>query len=322
MDVLAMTKVKPFVTYICRRLAPKAPEILLGVGIAAIGGGTVVACVKSVNETPGIISSTKEEVADVRESIESEEDVRKEVAGAYLKMGIEMAKVYAIPVTMIGAGVGCIIASHNIQHGRIVAIGTAYNTLLTSFNEYRDRVRAKEGDKADKSYLYGEEETTVVEEKTDKNGKVTEKEKKVTVLGSGDGESLYHRRYDVYSSSQWCNDIDYNLAYLMAQERIFNNELHAKGYVMLDEVYEALGFSLDGYSNAKIVGWMLGLGDDHIDFGLYNPNADFEERLTNLTALKDGNEYKRDDDSDIRMNGFDNAIWLDFNCDGIIIDKI
>lgn len=316
-------KIQPIAKHICRKVGPKAPELLLGLGITAVGTGTVMACVRSAKRTPQIISDANDLAESVRESnADDEKAMRRGVAHTYIHMGYEMTKVYALPTAIIGAGVGCIIGSHHIQKSRIVAIGAAYNTLLASFNEYRARVVEKEGETADKKYLYGEHEETIVEQKVSKKGKVTEKEKKIQVLGSGDGESLYHRRFDMTSSSQWTNDPDYNLAFVKGLERIFNNQLQAQGYVFLDEVYQSLGFSLDGYSNAKNVGWLLGEGDNHIDFGLYHPDMDLEERATNLAALRDGNDYKRTADSDIFMNGYDNALWLDFNCDGVIIDRI
>lgn len=316
---MAVSKARPVAKAVARKVGPKAPEILLGSGIAAIGTGTVLACVRSAKDAPQIIADARQLASDVRETNDDEKVARRGVTTTYLHMGGELAKVYAVPASVILAGVGCIIASHNIQRNRIVALGVAYNTLLTTFNEYRSRVVEKEGKDADMLYLYGEREETVVEQKTGKNGKVTEKEKKVKVLGTGDGDDLYHRCFDIRTSSQWCKDIDYNLAFILAQERIANQKLQANGYLFLDEVYEALGFSLDGYSNAKNVGWMLGMGDDHVDFGIYNPDADLEERATNLKALREGQDAPMDE---IFLNGYNNAIWLNFNCDGVIIDKI
>lgn len=314
--------IKPVATQVIRKVSPKLPEILLGTGIVAVAGGTAVACYRSVKETPRILAEKNETLELVHETAENKDEEKSNVVKVYFETGIELAKVYAIPVSMVCGGIACIIAAHNVQHGRILAIGSAYNTLLASFNEYRDRVREKEGVDADKRYLYGEIEEVVVEEKEDKNGKIKKKEKTVMALGSGDGESLYHRCYSKETSREWCKDPVYNLQYLKAQERIFNNQLQAEGYVFLDEVYRALGFELDGYSNAKNVGWILGMGDGYIDFGIYNPDADYVQRLENKMGIESVSEAEQNLENYYLVNGYDGKFWLDFNCDGVIIDKI
>ena len=316
----AIGKAKPFVSRVTRVVSPKAPEILLAGGVLAISGGCVLACVKTAKKLPEVKYDIEMAKAEIESDYdEDEKEYKQLLTKAYLHNAGKFAQVYAVPVGIIGVGIGCVIMSHNIQRNRVMAISAAYNTLLATFNEYRGRVIEAEGVDKDRAYLYGEREETVIEQKTGKNGKVTEKEKTVKALGSGNGEDLYTRVFDMHTSKAWTKDVDYNLMYILAQQRIFNNKLDAYGYVFLDEVYEALGFDLEGYSNAKMVGWVKGLGDDYIDFGIYNPDADMVERAANMKALKEGNDAKMDD---IFLNGYNNAIWLNFNCDGIIVDKI
>jgi hypothetical protein len=54
-------------------------------------------------------------------------------------------------------------------------------------------------------------------------------------------------------------------------------------------------------SAGAVVGWVLGNGDDYIDFGIWDPN----------------NEKARE-----FVNGHEAAILLDFNVDGVIYDLI
>ena len=95
-------------------------------------------------------------------------------------------------------------------------------------------------------------------------------------------------------------DLDpmWNFTFLRMKERYFNDSLRSKGYVLLNEVYEALGFEkVDEFEN---IGWIYRenyreedpIGDNFIDFGLYN------------------NPYITCD--------ADKIILLEFNVDGVI----
>ena len=95
-------------------------------------------------------------------------------------------------------------------------------------------------------------------------------------------------------------DLDpmWNFTFLRMKERYFNDSLRSKGYVLLNEVYEALGFEkVDEFEN---IGWIYRekyrekdpIGDNFIDFGLNN------------------NPYITCDS--------DKIILLEFNVDGVI----
>ena len=95
-------------------------------------------------------------------------------------------------------------------------------------------------------------------------------------------------------------DLDpmWNFTFLRMKERYFNDSLRSKGYVLLNEVYEALGFEkVDEFEN---IGWIYRekyrekdpIGDNFIDFGLHN------------------NPYITCDS--------DKIILLEFNVDGVI----
>jgi hypothetical protein len=64
----------------------------------------------------------------------------------------------------------------------------------------------------------------------------------------------------------WRPDPDYNRYFLEAQQNYFNHRLQACGFVLLDEVYQALG--LLRTTEGCITGWALLKEETHIDFGL------------------------------------------------------
>lgn len=288
----------PIVRRVAKIAYSKAPAVMLAAGVGCICGGTILVAVKS-KEANSQIEAAKD--ADIEiDGTAAEEDKKELKRKNHIYALKRVAYIYAAPVSLVLGGIGLVIGAHHIQNRRLVLLGTAYNTLLAGFNEYRAKVIADQGFEKDQLY-FGSEEVEV-EKVTTRNGKETKKKSTILCPGSGEAESLYHRCYDAYNSSQWTKDPVYNLSYITAQERIFNNQLHAQGYVFLDEVYAALGLSIDDHSNAKLVGWLdNGNGDSFIDFGIFNPDQPQNIRF---------------------VEGYEPNIWLNFNCDGVIIDKI
>ena len=87
--------------------------------------------------------------------------------------------------------------------------------------------------------------------------------------------------------------------YLKAQQNSFNDLLRARGHVFLNEVYDGLG--LERSQAGAVVGWVLGDGDNYVDFGIF-----------------DGDKPRARD----FVNGLEASILLDFNVDGVIYDLI
>lgn len=299
------TKAVSAVSRIARRISPHAPGILLGVGVAAVAAGSALLVKKTLDIAPRV-QEIKDEGEEVKRQL-SDGDVTEEFAKeaardrllAYLKEGARLLPAAA----SVAGGIVCVVCAHNIQAGRIAAVSAAYNTLLASFGRYREKVIAESGEEKDREYLHGSREAEVEVSATGKDGKERRKRKTISLPGT-EAEDLYHRCFDPDSTRECTTDPVYNFDFLKMQERIANDKFAAYGYLFLDEVYELLGFPLEGgYSKAKMVGWVKGEGDDYIDFGIYDP-----------TCNKEGS-YNF-------VKGYEPAIWLDFNCDGVIIDKI
>ena len=91
--------------------------------------------------------------------------------------------------------------------------------------------------------------------------------------------------------------------FLRHQQNYANDILKNRGYLFLNEVYDMLGFPRTKYG--QIVGWVYdeknSNGDNFVDFGIYD---------------KDNPEKRK------FVNGYETAIWLDFNVDGNILDLI
>lgn len=111
--------------------------------------------------------------------------------------------------------------------------------------------------------------------------------------------SQYARFFDE-SCPCWTADPEANVTFLRLLEANANTLLETRGYLYLNEVYKLLGIP---YSKAgQLVGWIYKdpnpAGDNYVDFGIYAPH--------NGEAV----------------NGYARNLLLDFNVDGIIIDKL
>lgn len=280
------------------KVSKHSPEILLGAGIVSGVAATVVAC-KATLKAESILDEHKEQMEKINEAAEtcpeeySESDKKKDTAIAYGKTIGKFVKLYGPAIGLGVISVGCILGSYGIMRKRNIALTVAYGELLKKYMTYRDNVKSKYGEEADKEMIFGNTETVV---DTDKEGNVTDVKASETNEGVG---SPYARFFDS-SCPNWQTAPEYNFEFVNRVQEMFNNRLRSKGHVFLNEVYDALGF--ERTSAGAVVGWVWnGDGDNYIDFGIIDCTKEANRRF---------------------VNGLENVILLDFNVDGVIYDKI
>lgn len=119
---------------------------------------------------------------------------------------------------------------------------------------------------------------------------------KIIALGEG---VTTHARWFGPSSFVWIDqmfDRDYCLMFLKRQERYANDILKTRGHLYLNEVYDILG--LPRTVAGQVVGW------------IYDENCNISFNL-----------YSKEYNSEF-INGYRAEALLDFNVNGIILDKI
>ena len=93
----------------------------------------------------------------------------------------------------------------------------------------------------------------------------------------------------------WTNNPETNKYYLLQQQHYANELLKMRGYLFLNEVYDILG--IPRTKAGQVVGWIFKEGN-FVDIGLFKTyNKNF-------------------------VNGYEKSTLLDFNVDGIILDRI
>lgn len=286
-----------------------APEILISLGIVGAATSTVLAC-KGTIEAQEIMKEAKEIKSDIDECSKhigdedykyDEKTHREDLVKFYYQTGSKLAKIYAPSVAIGAASIGCIIFSHSIMKNRLGTVLAAYTALDNYFRQYRKRIQEKFGTNKELEAYHGVKELKGSFEDGDD---VILKAKNDDKLSKIDGYSIYARCFDEYNEN-WKDNPEYNLDFLRGVLRYLNSKLVRDRFVTLNEAYAELGFKPT--QAGQIVGWTYEPdrkdgGDNCISFGLYNTD--------HCPALGDF------------INGNTSAVFLDFNVDGVIIDKI
>lgn len=289
------------------KLKYKSPDILLAAGIGAIVGGCVLACKEThdgLDEVMVSVTHNREKIS-LKENDDdySDKDRRRDITKHYITAGLQFAKLYGPSATIIGLGITAIVGSHGMLNKRNAMLAGAYESVKTGFDIYRKRVVDELGDEADKRFRYGLIEDDVKENVKDKDGN------EHTITTKKD-------TFDPTELSQWCryygptttpefyiNSPSLNLTTLKSREAYFNGLLHRRGFVFLNEVYDALGFPM--IPEGQDIGWLDNGGDadtKYIDFGITEAR---NREAVNCCDPDGVNEY-----------------LLDFNVDGPIQNLI
>jgi len=209
----------------------------------------------------------------------------RDLAYIYVKGTYSIVKLYAPAIIVGAASVAALTTSHNTLMRRNAGLTAAYSALQLSYDAYRERVKAEIGTERELMIRHNAHVETV-----EIDGK-----KQEVVVADPNGWSTYARFFDE-GSTEWVKNAELNRIFLQCQQNYFNHILHARGHVFLNEVYDHLGIARS--KEGSVVGWVVGNGDNYIDFGLFDAaSARF-------------------------INGYERSILLDFNVDGLIYDKI
>lgn len=282
-----------------------APRILFVGGVVGMVGSTVLACraTLKLESTLDDIEREKQLAHSVKGQVESphyegnakytDQEYDRDLRVIGLRGVGSVIKLYAPSVALGAVSIAALTKSHNILKDRNLAMTAAYVALDTAFTRYRERVVDRYGEDVDRDLRFESEEVDILDEET---GKIT-----ATSVVTGTPGAPYARYYDHESSRNWSEDPDINLLFLRTVQNHMNDRLRSRGHVFLNEVYDELG--LAHTQPGAVVGWRWnrGSGDDYIDFGCWDGNAQLV------------NDF---------FNGREGAILLDFNVDGVIYDKL
>ena len=261
-------------------LSHHAPAIMVGAGALSVIGGTVMAC-KSTLRAEQVLDECKIDL------LETDPESKKELVATYGRNVIRVTKLYGPSILMIGGGLGIMIFGHRILNKRYIVLAGAYSALNREFKHYRNNIRTDYGVDAD----IGAKHDMTVEEVTKKEYAFVPKDPDIFIPDRdlGDGAVFWGYAY----SPNATDDPSANEKILREIEREANDMFKRQGYLYLQDVYYMLGLSEKHEDDG--IGWVYGIGDDYIDFGIYN--------VRNARASA----------------GYEEVFLLDFNHDGCIL---
>lgn len=283
------------------KMKKHSPELLVVGGTIGVVASFVMAC-RASTKVGKVLEETKETINTIREVSDklpekyTDEDAQQDLIIAYTQMGVKLVKLYAPSVILGTLSLGCILTSNHILQKRNGALAAAYATIEKSYHEYRDRVKDRYGEEAEKEIRYNVKAKEIMKKETDpKTGE--EKEVKETVQT---GEPTEYARFFDEACPSWSKNPEHNMLFIRNQQRFANDLLRARGHLFLNEVYDL--FDIPRTQAGQIVGWVFGKdGDGYVDFGLYDIRNSSSRRF---------------------VNGDDCSILLDFNVQGNILNKL
>lgn len=311
------TKVGTKVTNTAKRFAlvcnTNAPTILTVTGVCMIVAGGVLAVKKAGSDKAWSIRA--EHADNIEDICNARVDFQIDNPGESYPDDIgpramtkeqfhyiwENVKLYAIPIGLAAGGIASIFVGHGILRKRHAAMIAAYDAVSASFAAYRGRVKEELGEDADTHFMYGTgKKVSMVVNDTDEEGNEVQKE----VVGYTDGRaSMYAKVFDI-TNENFSRDYAQTEATLRQIKNYCNLQLKAKGYLLLNDVYDALG--LDRTTEGAVVGWL----------SEYNGGIDGYVEFITIPLAED--EEVADTGAFNMARGF----IIDFNVDGPVFDKI
>lgn len=266
-----------------------SPQIFFVGGVTGVVASAVLAC-RATLKLEKVAHEIKTELADVKESKESiestnytEEQYIRDLTYVYVKSSVKLAKLYGPSILLGGASIAALATSHTQLRRRNAALTVTLAAVSKAFDEYRIRIAEEIGEEREIE-IYRD----VREREIEIDGK-----KEIVKSPGPDGYSIYARIFDE-NSRAFEKNAEINHVFIKLQQNYANQRLHARGHLFLNEVYDSLG--LEHTKAGAIVGWVRdGNGDNFVDFGL--------------------NQI-------CQLDYYEPRIWLDFNVDGDILDRI
>lgn len=284
-----------------------SPEIGTVVGTVGVAF-SAIALYKAVQDSKDIWNKVKDEVKRLEDTGADEKDIKAvKIAG-----GVAVAKKVALPSAGLIASTTCVFGAQHALRKENNRLSEVITSTSIAYNTLKDKLKDKLGVEEAEELIYGirkptEEEQKEIEEAAKISGKeFTEEERRSYKVS--DGEIITPSPYAVFfdeTCNGYTDDPDYNKNTLILLQIRLNERLKRKGYVYLNEVYEALG--VEKTEAGHKMGWRYAPHDpnhegaNQIDFNMWDIRSRANRRF---------------------INGYEPVVLLDFNVDPEPIDTL
>lgn len=285
--------------YHAAKLAAKAnaPTIMVVSGVAAMGASVITASRQTLKaEEVLAVHVPKLEKIQAARALDvpsyDDEAALQDRFKVYSATAWDLTKLYAVPTVLFVGGACLVFGGHRIMLKRNAALSIAFTSLQKAYQKYRENVTREMGPDFDRAMMGHYKNREVLDEQTGK----------VEIVSDYDWDSNisdpYNVVFDQSTSSMWEPDLGINKGLIAIQQEYAQEKLNKQQILYLSDVYKSLGIMETPMS--RLVGWKVRINPDGsreipaVDFGLNKANDQF-------------------------TYGPDYSIYLDFNCQGLII---
>lgn len=263
------------VTKTCQK---HAPEILIGVGMAASVGAVALA-IKATVDVQEPLKECKENLdslKECKEDYEEQADYNKDLVCAYAKTAGVIAKHYAIPVALEITALGTMFASNKKSRERNAKLAGALTTVQGLYSKYRNNVIETYGEDVDRDMRLGTHtEKRTIEVEDPETGK-KKKQKVDALVLDPDKMSDFAIIYSAETNANFVsNNFQTNLDTLAIRRNYIANIMRCNGYITVNEFLKYCGFDMDQLKiQGQVWGWAYDPNDaskpDYPDIRFYD----------------------------------------------------
>jgi hypothetical protein len=285
--------------YHATKLAAKAngPTLMVVGGVVSMTAGAVIGAKKTL-ELEEVLEphvDTLEKIDRTSGTVPSYDDkaAYRDKAKVTTRVVLDCGKLYAVPAVLFVGGAAMVFGGHRMMLQRNATLAIGFTALQKAFDSYRANVAQQFGSDADQAMLNGWKKQEVFNDKTGEVEQINVRD------WDADEADPYNRVFEQGESTEWRPDLGMNKMFVAQMQRKAQTILGHRDVLYLSEVYESLGF--DETPLSRVVGWKVRKNPDGskdipiVDFGLDKRHPD---------------DWKY---------GPDHAIYLDFNCQGLIV---
>lgn len=237
-------------------------DILMGLGITGMVGGTVMACV-ATTKLDSVMQEYRTKLQAITTCVYGDEKQRKkDILKLRGWLTWELTKLYGPSVVVEGLSTASILSGYGGVKKTCGELAVTCMGLERTIAGYRGRVKDVVGEEKEEQIWLGGKEEVVQEEKKDEKGEVVQEEKKEVVYDKR-LPSPYARWFCMFESEAAELNNDYNRQFLERMQSLFETMLKANRYLLLNQVYEALGYKKTVAGNH--VGWVYDPNDTSRD---------------------------------------------------------
>lgn len=293
-------------------LSKHAPAIFTGAGVIGFIGTAVLSSRATLKANdvmaPHIESlfhiADAESLGEAGRAEYTAEDANRDKITVYCRLGVDLAKLYAPAIGLGVLSTVLVTGGYRIQAKRLAGVTAAYGVVSKAYENYQKQVEdalGEDGKKQLEQKALGVAQKQIDAYKAENGSETPITDAHVDSLLAAYNVSQYGLVWDE-NCKNWEAHQDLALMILHAQQRYMNDVLRSKGYLLLNDVYKAVG--APETSAGAVVGWVYkgGDGDGYVSFG------DFESRQYDEYHPRWGRNITR--------------FILDFNVDGVIWDMI